>query len=109
MYNIDNCDVKLFVAATPISGPQFNPIANDDCCERDEFSRFTIDNIFAFDSLAIFTASNTSALSPLCEIVISVELGSISFGENGNSLEINVFILIFANFDMRYFVISAAL
>ena len=73
LYKVASCDVKLFVAATPISGPQFNPIASDDSCERDEFRWFTIDKIFVFDFLAILTASNTSALSPLCEIVISVE------------------------------------
>ena len=33
LYSIASCDVKLFVAATPISGPQFNPITNDDSCE----------------------------------------------------------------------------
>ena len=37
LYSIVSCDVKLYVAATPISGPQFNPITNDDSCESDEF------------------------------------------------------------------------
>ena len=37
LYSIASCDVKLFVAATPISGPQFNPITYDDSCESDEF------------------------------------------------------------------------
>jgi hypothetical protein len=36
LYRIVSCDVKLFVAATPISGPQFNPITNDDSCESDD-------------------------------------------------------------------------
>jgi len=37
LYNTASCDVKLFVAATPISGPQFYTFTNDDSCESDEF------------------------------------------------------------------------
>ena len=36
LYNIASCEVKLFVAATPISGPQLSPITTSDSCERDE-------------------------------------------------------------------------
>nr|AIE93795.1 hypothetical protein [uncultured marine thaumarchaeote AD1000_40_H03] len=68
-----------------------------------------IDKIFALDSFAIFIAYNTSALSPLCEIAINVELDSILFRENGSSLDIIGFIFIFVNFDIKYFVTSAAL
>ena len=48
-----SCDVKLFVAATPISGPQFSPMTTSDSCDSDEFRWLTRDKIFAFDCFAI--------------------------------------------------------
>ena len=36
LYNIASCEVKLFVAETPISGQQLRPITTSDSCERDE-------------------------------------------------------------------------
>ena len=104
-----SCDVKLLVAATPISGPQLRLITASDSCDKDEFRWLTIDNILELDSFAIFTASNTSALSPLCEIAINVEFSSILSGENGYSLEIIGSIFNFAYLENKYFVTLAAL
>ena len=51
LYNIASCDVKLFVAATPISGPQFNPITNDlKCFIHFEFKdKSSINKAFIYD------------------------------------------------------------
>src|SRR6185437_2427547 len=74
LYMADNCDVKLLVAATPISGPQFSPTEIDEICARDEVIVLMIDSISVPFSFAIFTASMTSALSPLWDNAMRVDL-----------------------------------
>ena len=104
-----NCDVKLLVAATPISGPQFIPITMSDSLERVDVIELIMEIILQLFFFAIFTASKTSALSPLWDIAITIELGSRLSGENCNSLEIIGSDLIFAYFAKRYFATSEAL
>ncbi len=104
-----SCDVKLFVAATPISGPQPIPMISDDSWAREDVKMLTIDSIFALDFFAMFTASKTSALSPLCEMATKMEFGSIVSGEKESSLDIIGSVFIFAYFCQRYFATSAAL
>src|SRR5579872_5537724 len=109
LYSTTSCDVKLLVAATPISGPQFSPMEIEDWCTSEDVIMLTIDMIFDPDFLAILTASNTSALSPLCDIAIRIDFSSNMSGENCASLEINGSIFIFAYFEKRNFAINAAL
>src|SRR5574338_475290 len=104
-----NCAVKLFVAATPISGPQPIPITTDDSWAKDDVRILTIDRILALAFFAIFTASKTSAFSPLCDIAIRIEFGSIVSGVNDSSLDMIGSTLILAYFCQRYFATSAAL
>ena len=101
--------MKLLVAATPISGPQFIPITMSDSLAKEDVKELIIDIILQSFCFAILTASKTSALSPLCDIAISIELGSILSGENCNSLAIMDSAFILAYFDKRYFAISVAL
>src|SRR6185437_12188367 len=75
-YKIASCAVKLFVAATPISGPQLRPTECKDMCTRDEVMMFTIDVILVPLLDAVFTVSSTSALSPLWDKAIRTELSS---------------------------------
>ena len=65
LYNTSNCAVKLFVAATPISGPQFIPNTTSPLRVSDDVSKLTIEIILQLLFFAILTASKTSALSPL--------------------------------------------
>ena len=44
--------MKLFVAATPISGPQFSPMTTSDSCDSDEFRWLTRDKIFALSYIS---------------------------------------------------------
>jgi len=57
----------------------------------------------------MLTASNTSALSPLCDMATKIELGSILSGKNCNSLESMDSVFILAYFEKRYFATSEAL
>src|SRR5579863_7456969 len=76
LYNIASCDVKLFVAATPISGPQLRLAECKDMCTRDEVEMFTIEVILVPLLDAIFTVSSTSALSPLWDNAIKTDSSS---------------------------------
>ena len=67
--------MKLLVAATPISGPQFRARIESLILARDDVGTFTIERIFAPFSLAFFTECSTSAVSPLWEMAITTELG----------------------------------
>ncbi len=109
LYSITSCDVKLFVAATPISGPQFKPITTSASLASEDVSRLTIAIILQFAFFAIFTASKTSALSPLWDIAIRMEFSSIAFGANWSSLDMIGSALIFTYFDKICFAISAEL
>ena len=68
--------MKLLVAATPISGPQFRIRTESLILARDEVDIFTIERIFDPFSFAFLTECNTSAVSPLWEMAIIAELGS---------------------------------
>ncbi len=68
--------MKLFVAATPISGPQFKVRIESLIRARDEVGTFTIERILAPFSFAFFTECKTSAVSPLWEMAITTELGT---------------------------------
>ena len=61
--------MKLLVAATPISGPQFRGIEISLSRINEEPGALTKDIILVFLNLASCTALSTSAVSPLCEIV----------------------------------------
>src|SRR6476660_6894090 len=63
-YRTKSCEVKLFVAATPISGPQ--PISKKQSLilANDDVVILTIERIVAPFCLAALTACRTSALSP---------------------------------------------
>ena len=82
-----SCDVKLFVAATPISGPQFMPITTDDSCASDEAVRLTIETTLAPARRAASAASITSALSPLCESATRTDSPGTGSGQCGISLD----------------------
>jgi len=56
-------------------------MTKEDSWANDDVNKFTIEIIFAPDFLAIFTASRTSALSPLWEIAIKIESDYIEIGE----------------------------
>ena len=109
LYSIVNCAVKLFVAATPISGPQLIPNVISDLRTSDDVSKLTIEIILQFTFFAILTASNTSALSPLWDIAIDTESFSIISGENWSSLDIIGSDLILTYFDKICFAMSAEL
>ena len=109
MYNTISCAVKLFVAATPISGPQFIPNATSPLRVSDDVSKLTIEIILQLLFFAILTASKTSALSPLWDIAIKTESYSIVSGTNWSSLAIIGSDLIFTYFDKICFAINAEL
>src|ERR671932_2189804 len=92
----ESCPVKLFVAATPISGPQFRVKEQSLIRANDEVGTFTIESIFAPVCLADFTECKTSAVSPLWEIAITAELSSNGPSVYSNSLDIIVSDLILA-------------
>ena len=57
--------VKLFVAATPTSGPQFRVSTSSDSLASDDPAAFTTEITFAPFPLATLTACRRSAVSPL--------------------------------------------
>ena len=109
LYNTISCAVKLFVAATPISGPQFIPNMTSPLRVSDDVSKLTMEIILQFNFFAILTASKTSALSPLWEIAINIEFSSIVSGVNWSSLDIIGSDLILTYFDKICFAMSAEL
>src|SRR5687767_5169785 len=82
--------VKLLVAATPISGPQFVDRQASLALASDDVVTLTIDSILAPWFLASLTESSTSAVSPLCEIATSTELPSIDESAYCDSLDTTV-------------------
>ena len=109
LYNTISCAVKLFVAATPISGPQFIPNTTSPLRVSDDVSKLTIEIILQLLFFAILTASKTSALSPLWDIAIKTESSSIVSGANWSSLAIIGSDFIFTYFDKICFAINAEL
>src|SRR5215831_28079 len=107
-YKTESCDAKLFVAATPISGP--HPISKKQSLilANDDVVILTIERILASLFLAAFTACRTSALSPLCEIAITIEWSSMMSWTYWNSLDITHSALILGYFAKTYFPIRAA-
>src|SRR6266511_2996437 len=89
--------VKLLVAATPISGPQFVDRKASLALASDDVVTLTIDNILAPLLFASLTDSRTSAVSPLCEIATSSELLSIDQSRYCDSLDTMVSALILPN------------
>src|SRR5579875_760716 len=104
-----SCAVKLFVAATPISGPHPRPVAMEESCDSDDVIMFTIEIIFAFDPFAMLTDSSTSALSTLWERAIRIDCCSKMSGEKCASDEMIGSIFILAYLEKRNFATSAAL
>src|SRR5579875_2347679 len=104
-----SCAVKLFVAATPISGPHPRPIAMEERCDSDDVIMFTIEIIFAFDPFAMLTASSTSALSPLWERAIRIDCCGKRSGERCASDEMFGSIFFLAYLEKRNFAKGPAL
>src|SRR6266498_4856013 len=84
---MDNCPVKLLVAATPTSGPHFISKKQSLNLAREDVGTLTIETTLAFFSLAILTDCRTSAVSPLWEIAMSTAFSSIKSEEYWNSLD----------------------
>jgi hypothetical protein len=71
-----SCAKKLFVAATPISGPQFKIRKESLNLAKEDVGTLIIESILDPPSFAFFTEWITSAVSPLCEMAITTELDS---------------------------------
>src|ERR671923_1363423 len=99
--------VKLLVAATPISGPQFMDRNASLFLASDDVATLTIDSILALCLLASLTESSTSAVSPLCDIAIRTESLSMDDSAYGDSLDITVSALVLANLASIYLKMSA--
>jgi len=91
------------VAATPISGPQFNPITTDESWDKEEFKIFTMEIILHCFCFATRTAFKTSAVSPLWDYITTTEFSEINSGDISISLAKRASIFTLAYFKNRFF------
>ena len=101
--------VKLFVAATPTSGPQFRSRTWSLCLASDEPATLTIETTDpTLFLLAFLTASSTSAVSPLWLSATNAVSSSMKGSSLSNSPEIIVSHFIFASSASLLLMTSAA-